>query len=406
MAFFCKLNRVQMMLALASGVVLLTAMQPAWAGTFEGSIKITDSLGDLVISQQVKNYPLGQPMLPRDFSFNGTLDPDIYTITFALAVAGLASDDPNDDTTFTRHDLEFQSVRGNFDLILSDTPNVTFASHNIRASTNGIRGNTSGSNVANVNGNVLERNESSASGFADVANGFVLSDLHQAGSARATINTRATNIGFSGSASARSVARNGSGLMSGATGGSNSSIASTNSLWGFTITEPTSYTLTSHFDGQDIGGGVNQASAVLPNAYSPANNTFSFFNAISGVWFDPPLASEIVYEMTDGSLFTKILAFPDGIDANGMFSVNADGVDLGQFAVGDMVDFGAGVTKFTVSGIDPAVDAEDPNAFPIKLEFNTTTANFDMTLLIPEPAAGMLMLTGMFALATRRRNRV
>ncbi len=80
---------------------------------------------------------------------------------------------------------------------------------------------------------------------------------------------------------------------------------------------------------------------------------------------------------------------------------------LGEFGPGETVDFvsllGAGVSSFTISGIEPLVDAEDPLAFPIALAFNTPTASFTMTAVVPEPGAASLALVGAGAMLRRRR---
>jgi len=69
---------------------------------------------------------------------------------------------------------------------------------------------------------------------------------------------------------------------------------------------------------------------------------------------------------------------------------------MGEFLPGDSIDFvsllGGGVSEFTITGLD--VDPTNPTAFPIKLDFDTDTASFDMHALIekdsqnvPEPVS-------------------
>jgi hypothetical protein len=91
--------------------------------------------------------------------------------------------------------------------------------------------------------------------------------------------------------------------------------------------------------------------------------------------------------MASDSLFTKVLDFPTGFQ--NAFSVSAGGISLGQFAPGQNVDFGSfpggGVSSFRVTGIAPLVDASNPAAFPIKLEFKTQTASFVMLPLTGSP---------------------
>ncbi len=141
--------------------------------------------------------------------------------------------------------------------------------------------------------------------------------------------------------------------------------------------------------------GRSQQNPILPVVI--VIGIFQFPNVPSGNWFDPPLASGYEYEMTSDSLFTKISGFPKDIDADNRFTVSVGGKVLGEFGPGETLNFadykdilgdllvnGEGVSKFTISAIDPAVDASDPAAFPVKLEFNTERASFDMRSLDPD----------------------
>ena len=110
---------------------------------------------------------------------------------------------------------------------------------------------------------------------------------------------------------------------------------------------------------------------------------FCFAAVPSGHWFDPPLALGYAYHMLADSLFTAILDFPTGF--NHAFTVSVDGIPLpGAFGPGETVDFDAGVSTFTITGISPLVDAEQPGAFPIKLAFNTPTASFTMQPILSD----------------------
>ncbi|MBX9789130.1 MAG: PEP-CTERM sorting domain-containing protein [Pirellulales bacterium] len=121
----------------------------------------------------------------------------------------------------------------------------------------------------------------------------------------------------------------------------------------------------------------------------------------TGNWFDPPTASGYSYQMTEGSLFTQILDLPSGF--NQPFTVSANGEVLGTFGPGQSVDFtklpGGGVSDFTITGIDPGTDPNDPQAFPIKLAFNTPTASFTMQAVVPEPSTLLLATLGAAGLA-------
>jgi hypothetical protein len=84
--------------------------------------------------------------------------------------------------------------------------------------------------------------------------------------------------------------------------------------------------------------------------------------------------------MTSSSLFTEILDFPVGFD--GLFTVSVGGTLIGMFGPGQSVTFpDGGVTEFTVTGIKPPADINNPIGFPLKLAFNTPRASFTMRAL-------------------------
>ena len=134
---------------------------------------------------------------------------------------------------------------------------------------------------------------------------------------------------------------------------------------------------------------------------------FIFEGVPSGAWVDPPLVDSFEYVMDSASLFTAILDFPPGFAAE--FAVTAENTLLGEFGPGDSVNFvsllGHGVESFIVSNITPLADAADPNAFPLKLEFNTASASFRM-LAVPEPGTLVLSMIGWasFFVGRRRAN--
>lgn len=167
--------------------------------------------------------------------------------------------------------------------------------------------------------------------------------------------------------------------------------------------------------GRHLGRGRSQRFAVLPRRIIVIG-VFVFNNVRSGYWFDPPTADGFQYSMvprdvpvglssrvfpgltgvsqSDDSVFTAITGFPTGIDADERFTVSVGNVVLGEFSPGDEVRFsdyaevlgealinGEGVADFVVSGINPAVDTTDPEAFPLKIDFSTPTASFEMRAL-------------------------
>lgn len=157
-----------------------------------------------------------------------------------------------------------------------------------------------------------------------------------------------------------------------------------------------------------IGRGQN-------TPFLPTTTTFGVFtfNSVpSGFWYDPPMAEAFEFTMNESpqpigvasrvfpgmmgmqvqdSLFTAISGFPQGIDADDSFTVFVEDVNLGEFGPGQVLRFsdyaaelgdllinGEGVSSFVVGAIEPGVNPEDPRAFPIKLEFSTPTASFEM----------------------------
>ena len=153
----------------------------------------------------------------------------------------------------------------------------------------------------------------------------------------------------------------------------------------------------------DLGRGDVQGFPVLPSG-TLSGGGFAFSDIASGQWFDPPAVDGYDYRMTSASLFTRIGAFPDGFAST--FMVTAGGELLGPFGPGASVDFlaalGHGVTEFRVTGIAPAVDAEDPTAFPLQIEFDSANASFQMTP-VPEPASIVLLAAGALSMLRRRR---
>ncbi|NEP14925.1 MAG: hypothetical protein F6K14_33060 [Symploca sp. SIO2C1] len=166
--------------------------------------------------------------------------------------------------------------------------------------------------------------------------------------------------------------------------------------------------------------GITQFSPVLPVVFFPGS--FTFINVRSGWWCDPPIAEGFEYEMiprdmpigltsrvfpgmtgqdtASDAIFTKISGFPEAVDQDDRFTVAVEGKVLGEFGPGETLDFGdyqeelgdllvngEGVKKFTISAIDPGVDAADPEAFPLRLEFNTPTASFEMRAIETQQAA-------------------
>ncbi|HLO48471.1 MAG TPA: PEP-CTERM sorting domain-containing protein [Kamptonema sp.] len=136
--------------------------------------------------------------------------------------------------------------------------------------------------------------------------------------------------------------------------------------------------------------GSSQQNPIMPNVTLP--NRWEFTDVPRRTWSDPPTAYGFRYEMTSDSVFTQILDFPTGFTKP--FTVLVKDVILGKFTAGNSVNFsnystllgnllvGNGVKEFSVTGLN--VDPSNPAVFPIKLDFNTETANFNMHALLNE----------------------
>ena len=125
--------------------------------------------------------------------------------------------------------------------------------------------------------------------------------------------------------------------------------------------------------------GDSQFNPLLPDFTT--GSLYHFRNEHPYQWFDPPSAHGFKFEMVSDSLFTSIVNFPLGFD--NPFTVLVGDTVLGEFGPGDSVDFTSfdgGVSEFTVTGLD--VDPSDPTVFPIRLDFDTETASFDMIALL------------------------
>ena len=124
-------------------------------------------------------------------------------------------------------------------------------------------------------------------------------------------------------------------------------------------------------------------------------------------WIDPPDTYGYEFQMLGDAFFTSILGLPTGFADP--FTVWVNGVAIGQYSAGQVVDFnfGAGVSAFSITGINPLVDSSDPTAFPIKLGYSTPTPSFTMTSIpaqsapVPEPST-MLLLSGGLAITALR----
>ena len=190
--------------------------------------------------------------------------------------------------------------------------------------------------------------------------------------------------------------------------------------------------------------GSSQRNPLLPDYFEDGWHCFN--NVVNRHWFDPPTAAGFTFKIggaatngasgetgdggivdkssiaftpnpTEPSLFTKILGLPSGIDADELFNVLVGGKEIGKFKPNEVVDFvallGYGVSEFSVTGIDAAIDPKNPLAFPIKLESNQDKFSFKMRAMVddaeavPEPSeiGGIVTSAAFFAGLLLKRKR-
>ncbi len=147
--------------------------------------------------------------------------------------------------------------------------------------------------------------------------------------------------------------------------------------------------------------GQAQYNPILASANDEDWKIFS--NVLSGLWFDPPTNEGFEFQTTGDTLFTNILDFPIGLDADNLFTVSVGDTKIGEFSPGQNVDFvsllGGGVKSFNITGIDSIFGSTQETAFPIQLAFNKNTGSFKMRPIsqpksVPEPHS----LFGLFTL--------
>ncbi len=168
--------------------------------------------------------------------------------------------------------------------------------------------------------------------------------------------------------------------------------------------------------------GAGPLTPVLPTGQTlnlDGSVSWQFANGasicVTGCWIDPPSSNSFTYAVSGAGLFTSIEDFPTGYLQD--FEVFVDAASLGTFGPEDSVDFtgfpGGGVTSFRVAGISPAVDAENPLGFPLKVALDSASTPFSMTSAPPAPApfsspigrlifVGLLLGIGLFALSSSR----
>jgi len=107
---------------------------------------------------------------------------------------------------------------------------------------------------------------------------------------------------------------------------------------------------------------------------------FDFRVEFSGNWFDPTPVTQYTYVVEPGTLFTGV-ELPPNFGDN--FVLSALGCSFApSYSSLTFIDLvalcGEAIPSFTVSGISPPADADDPLGFPTRLTFNNLIGSFSM----------------------------
>lgn len=150
--------------------------------------------------------------------------------------------------------------------------------------------------------------------------------------------------------------------------------------------------------------GLTQDDPILPTGES--ENGWTFEEPIPGLWYDPPLASGFTYSLVDGEFFS--VTTPLGLGFSSVDVTTIDGV-LATLAPGDSFNFSAGVDTFSLIGLSPLLDVEDPNfasAYPVFLDFSLSSGALSIQPVIapvPLPGAFPMLVGGLLALRWKRK---
>ncbi|PPT07655.1 hypothetical protein CKA32_004779 [Geitlerinema sp. FC II] len=164
--------------------------------------------------------------------------------------------------------------------------------------------------------------------------------------------------------------------------------------------------------------GQTQENPILENG--SLEDWKYFLNAPSNRWFDPPTRFGFEFQSIDNTLFTDILDFPLGLDADDRFTVSVGEMLLGEFSPGDRVNFvellGEGVSSFKITGIDSLLGSDKATDIPFKLAFNDDYGSFRLRAFdlpetsnpesVPEPTSVFSLLAfGLLGWKWQRRHR-
>ncbi len=145
--------------------------------------------------------------------------------------------------------------------------------------------------------------------------------------------------------------------------------------------------------GQSVGGINQSLSMCAPQ--SPVT-------VIQG---STPKQGSVVSQVTNTNTSQITSLNVLAIDQVSTQSTSLNSSDFTKYStqLGNLLVGGLGVSEFSVTGLN--VDPTNPEAFPIKLEFNTKTASFDQEAIeaVPEPLSFFGSVLGAGMMMTIRR---
>ncbi|MGD2180502.1 XDD3 family exosortase-dependent surface protein [Lusitaniella coriacea] len=161
------------------------------------------------------------------------------------------------------------------------------------------------------------------------------------------------------------------------------------------LSEPSSTPVLPEPDLCDIPMRNEQAYIIQPTRIQGDLKIFE--NTFSHLWYDPDPEMGYTFRGQQDTLFTEILNFPCGLDADDKFTVSVGNLPLGEFQPGQSVNFSqlipgiTGVPEFTITGINPENDYTpfpSESQFASQLKFNVETPSFTIETFyvsVPEP---------------------
>lgn len=179
----------------------------------------------------------------------------------------------------------------------------------------------------------------------------------------------------------------------------------------------------SSFGNFDSESGLSEFTPILPDPNNPTNNDGAFvfdlpeLEAEQTIWLDPDVATGYVYN-SDGE-FASVTA-PTLLtvnDANGyvLHWTDVNGTFVQNILPGQTINFGTGVSMFTLDGIDPNLGLDPLNsaAFSLGVSFQSqgsysvtqaaviTTVNGPIN--VPEPSSVAIFGLSLLGLGLRKR---